>query len=61
MARDGGIDIHDWAVGRLVRTIKFPGNVPGLARHPDGQHLATVNGNGTVYILRIAELTTHDP
>ncbi len=48
-----GIDIHDWATGRLVRTIPFPGRISEMARHPDGQHLATVNANGTVYILRI--------
>ncbi len=51
-----GIDIYDWTAGRLVRTIPFPGPVVDLARHPDGQHLATVNGNGTVYILRLPEL-----
>ena len=55
-----GIDIHDWAAGRLVRTIPFPGNILGLARHPDGQHLATVNANGTVYILRLPELAEHN-
>ena len=59
VARQGGIDIHDWAAGRLVRTIPFPGPVLGLARHPDGQHVATVNGNGTVYILRLPELAEH--
>jgi hypothetical protein len=25
----------------------------GLALAPDGKHLATANGNGTVYILRL--------
>lgn len=61
VAHQGGIDIHDWAAGRLVRTIKYPGAVAGLARHPDGQHLATVNGNGTVYILRVPELAEAVP
>jgi serine/threonine protein kinase len=56
-ATDAGISIFDWAVGRLVRQIKFPGTVSELIPHPDGHHIATVNGNGTIYILRIPELT----
>jgi WD40 repeat protein len=36
--------VHEW---------QFPGPVHGLAFAADGRHLATANGNGTVYILRI--------
>ena len=59
VAHQFGIDIHDWAAGRLVRTIPFPGAIVGLARHPDGRHVATVNANGTVYILRLPELAEY--
>ncbi|MGH7126956.1 MAG: hypothetical protein ACREJB_00585 [Planctomycetaceae bacterium] len=27
---------------------------------PDGRHLVTVNGNGTVYVLRLAEWPVSD-
>ncbi len=60
VASHAGIEIHDWAHSRLVRTIKYPGPAKGMARHPDGVHVATVNGNGTVYILRIPELAEHN-
>jgi hypothetical protein len=59
VAHQLGIDIHDWTAGRLVRAIKYPGAILGLSRHPDGQHIATVNANGTVYILRLPELQEH--
>ena len=55
-----GIEIHDWAAGRLVRQIPFPGPVTSITLHPDGHHVATVNGNGTVYILRLPELVQQD-
>ena len=54
-----GIQVYDWVANRLARHIKFPGPVLGMTLHPDGQHVATVNGNGTVYILRIPELADH--
>ncbi len=57
VAHAAGIDICDWAAGQLVRTVKYPGAIVGLARHPDGKHLATVNANGTVYVLRVPELS----
>lgn len=50
-----GIHVYDWAASKLIRDIKLPGPVIGLAVHPDGQHVATVNANGTVYILRITD------
>jgi len=36
----------------------LPGPIDKVLFSPDGKHLATGNGNGTVYILRLlAELT----
>lgn len=51
-----GVAIYDWVHNREVRRIQLPGPVRQLVLHPDGTHLATVNGNGTVYILRLPEL-----
>ncbi len=58
-ADDRGIGTYDWANKREHRRITFPGQVRSLALHPDGQHLATANANGTVYILRLPELAEH--
>ncbi len=33
--------------------LRMPGPVRGLAFAPDGRHLATANGNGTVYVVRL--------
>ncbi len=37
-----------------LREWQLPGPVNGVAA--DGRHLATANGNGTVYILRLRSL-----
>jgi len=58
VAHENGIDIHDWIAERLVRQFRF-GDIRGLARHPDGQHLATINSNGTIYVLRLNEFVAH--
>jgi WD40 repeat protein len=39
--------------GDHVGQWQLPGLVRGLALAPDGRHLATVNYNGTVYVLRL--------
>ncbi len=39
------LDKHEW---------KFPGGVNSLALSADGRHLITANGNGTIYVLRLA-------
>jgi WD40 repeat protein len=39
--------------GQKVWECQLPGAVNHLAFAPDGSHLATANGNGTIYILRI--------
>ena len=38
-------ELHEWQIR---------GPIQGLAFAADGRHLASANGNGTVYILRIA-------
>jgi len=51
-----GVGIYDWAADRELRRLKYPGIVRQVILHPDGRHLVTVNGNGTVYILRLPDL-----
>ena len=51
-----GVGIYDWAADCEVRRLKYPGTVRQVIPHPDGRHLVTVNGNGTVYILRLPDL-----
>lgn len=51
-----GISICDWPRNLILREIPFPGPVLKLLLHPDGRHVATLNGNGTVYVLRLPEL-----
>jgi WD40 repeat protein len=48
----GSADRPKAGVGESPRQ---PGFVRGVAFAPDGRHLATANGNGAVYILRLAE------
>jgi serine/threonine-protein kinase len=49
--------VQVWETGagprERARNLTFPGVVQSLAFAPDGRHLATGNGNGTVYILRL--------
>lgn len=47
--------VWDAATGRKLREWKLPGPVRWAAFAPDGRHLITVNGNGTVYVLRLDE------
>jgi WD40 repeat protein/tRNA A-37 threonylcarbamoyl transferase component Bud32 len=52
----------DTATGRPLRTWTIgpaQGRVRGLAVTPDGRHLLTLNGNGTVYLLRMDWLPGH--
>src|SRR5262249_29801042 len=42
------------ATGKPLRQWQFPGPVYGIAFARDSRHLATANGNSTVYILRLA-------
>jgi WD40 repeat protein len=54
---DGTVRRWDMASGNLVQTIRLalPGaKILQIAFTPDGRHLLTANGNGTLYVLRIA-------
>jgi WD40 repeat protein len=54
--RDGQVRLRDAANGRPRETIRVgprKGVVNQVAFLPDGRHLATANGNGTIYILRL--------
>ncbi len=44
----------DVATGEVRQTWQLPGWIVRPFFHPDGQHLLTLNGNGTLYVLRIA-------
>jgi WD40 repeat protein len=53
--RDGRIIVWDVAAGDKFREWHLPGPVWDIAFAADGRHLATANGNGTVYVLRLAK------
>lgn len=48
-----GLTEWDALSGEKLREWSLPGYVNGLSFAPDGRHLATGNGNGTVYVLRL--------
>src|SRR5262249_29834593 len=50
----GVVWVRETATGKLVREWKLPGCVYRVAFLPDGRHLVTLNGNGTAYVLRLA-------
>jgi WD40 repeat protein len=54
---DRRIILWDVAAGDKLREWQLPGPVHGVTFTADGRHLATANGNGngTVYILRLAK------
>ena len=53
LVADGdGVGFYDWSNNREVYRLSYPGVVRQIVMHPDGKHFATVNGNGTVYLLR---------
>jgi serine/threonine protein kinase/WD40 repeat protein len=41
--------------GNRIKEWQFPGPVQDVAFAPDGRHLAVANGNGTLYVLRLAD------
>ncbi len=45
--------VTEWRDGQPQREWQLPGTVHDLSVSPDGGYLATANGNGTVYILRL--------
>ncbi len=54
-AIEQSVKVIDWAKGEAMYSIPMPGPVNEVKLHPDGQHIITVNGNRTVYILRLPE------
>jgi serine/threonine-protein kinase len=53
VTNDGQLTIWDADAARKVRELTFPGPVLSFSFAADGRHLATVNANATVYILRL--------
>jgi WD40 repeat protein len=51
---DGRVIVWDGAGRRKLYQWRFPGPVHHLVFAADGKHLLSANGNGTVYILRLA-------
>ncbi len=52
----GAVRLFDSATGKLVRTLEVnreDGAIAAISFSPTGRYLATANGNGTVYILRL--------
>ena len=51
--------VNLWDLTRPVpvrRSITLPGAVAQIVFTPEGRHLATANWNGTIYLLRLAEV-----
>jgi eukaryotic-like serine/threonine-protein kinase len=55
------LSLHETATGQLLREWHFPGPVHFAGFANDGRHLATANGNGTVYVLRLVHPDTGPP
>jgi WD40 repeat protein/serine/threonine protein kinase len=51
----GSVLVWGFASRKKIQEWQFPGPVHAIAFAHDGRHLATANGNGTVYILRLAD------
>jgi WD40 repeat protein len=58
--RDGRVVVWDAASGGILNEWKLPGLVPHAVFAADGRHIATANGNGTVYVLRAGNLNAMD-
>jgi WD40 repeat protein len=55
---DGGVVLQDATTGKTLRQWQFLGAVNSVAYAPDGRHLLVGNGNGTIYVLRLATAPT---
>ena len=51
---DSFLILWDPATGNRLKEWQLPGPIGKVLFSPDGKHLATGNGNGTIYILRLA-------
>ncbi|MBN9524438.1 WD40 repeat domain-containing protein [bacterium] len=61
VAGDGTVRLWDAADGRLLKSLALRtprGTVSQVVFHPAGDRVATVNGNGTVTVVRLPDLTT---
>lgn len=47
--------LWDAATRRKLHAWTFPGDVRRVEYTPDGRHLITGNGKGTIYVLRLAQ------
>jgi hypothetical protein len=52
-ARDGQLLVWDVATGTKLVDWAAPGRMSKVLFAPDSRHFATVNGNGTIYIMRL--------
>jgi WD40 repeat protein len=52
---DGRIILSEMPAGKKMHEWQLPGPVSAVCFARDGRHLATANGNGTVYILRLTK------
>jgi WD40 repeat protein len=52
---DGWVIVWDASTGERRDGWQLPGPVYGVALATDGRHVVTANGNGTVYVLRLAK------
>jgi WD40 repeat protein/serine/threonine protein kinase len=50
---DGRVVIWESATGKKLREWMQPGGVRSVVFAPDGMHLATANGNTTIYLIRL--------
>jgi WD40 repeat protein/tRNA A-37 threonylcarbamoyl transferase component Bud32 len=51
---DGRVIVWDTDSGDVRHSWQLPGAVQGVVFSPDGRHVATANGNGTLYVFRRA-------
>ncbi|HEV3303237.1 MAG TPA: M56 family metallopeptidase [Planctomycetaceae bacterium] len=49
------VSVWDAASGKMISESLMPGDVRKLTFSPDKRHIATVNQNGTIYVLRIKD------
>ncbi len=53
--QDGRVILHNLISGEAVVSCQLAGPVNGLALAASGRYVATANGNGTVYVLRLID------
>jgi serine/threonine protein kinase len=53
--------LYDLERDKVLHFFKFPGPVHAVTASPDGRYLITGNGNGTIYVLRLAAPAAKGP